>query len=88
MILALVMSAAVAAALPSPDPNPADALIAEATDHLLAGEKLPPDIDARLRGLEPSERIRVLVFLRRSGMFDGPNWPIDSLLAPPESVSR
>ncbi len=88
MILALFLSGALAsaalaqpAAAPPPG-GPAESMIAEATDWLLNGEELPADTDARLRRLEPAERVRVLVFLRRSGMFSGPDWTIDRLLAP------
>ncbi|MTH36554.1 hypothetical protein GL279_18365 [Paracoccus limosus] len=81
MIRALLMSAALSGAGANA-PAEADALIAQATEWLLAGEDLPVDMDLRLRRLPPEERIRVLVFLRRSGMFTGPDWPIDKLLAP------
>ena len=53
-----------------------------ATDLLLSGEALPPDIDLRLMELPPDERIEVLIFLRRSGMLTTPGWTIDRLLAP------
>lgn len=59
-----------------------DALIQEATDHLLNGESLPADIDARLMALSPADRIEVLIFLRRSGMMTGPGWTADRLLSP------
>lgn len=81
MILALLVSAAMSTA-DTAVPVDADALIAQATEWLLAGEDLPVDMDLRLRRLPPDQRIRVLVFLRRSGMFTGPEWPIDKLLAP------
>lgn len=81
MILALLVSAAMSTA-DATAPSGADALIAQATEWLLAGEDLPVDMDLRLRRLPPDQRIRVLVFLRRSGMFTGPEWPIDKLLAP------
>lgn len=61
-----------------------DALIAQATQWLLEGKDLPVDINLRLARLPPAERVRVLVFLRRSGLFTGPDWPIDKLLAPAE----
>ncbi|SMO74172.1 hypothetical protein [Paracoccus laeviglucosivorans] len=57
-------------------------MIAEATEWLLEGQPLPADLDARLRLLAPSERMRVIVFLRRSGMLSGAGWAVDDLLAP------
>ena len=83
MIVLLLMSAALAAGAPSGGVPPTrDGLIQEATDLLLSGEELPPDIDLRLMELAPAERIEVLIFLRRSGMLTGPGWTIDRLLAP------
>lgn len=88
MILAMLISAALANAdaaaevVAAPPEAGADALIAQATQWLLAGEDLPVDMNVRLARLPPAERIRVLVFLRRSGLFTGPDWPIDKLLAP------
>ena len=49
---------------------------------MLAGEAMPADMEARMRDLPPAERLRVLVFLRRAGLFSGPEWPIDRVLAP------
>lgn len=89
MILGMIVSVALAGADASvnlqPVPQAADAMIAQAKDWLLNGEALPPDMDSRLRRLPPGERMRVLVFLRRSGMFSGPDWTIDKILAPAES---
>ena len=83
MIVALLISAAVAGGAPSAGVPPTrDGLIEEATDLLLSGEALPPDIDLRLMELSPAERIEVLIFLRRSGMLTTPGWTIDRLLAP------
>lgn len=85
MIWPLLISAAIAgtpAATPAPAPSGAEALIAEATDAILAGEPMPLDMETRMRDLPPGERLRVLVFLRRSGLFSGPEWPIDRVLAP------
>lgn len=80
MILTMFLTAALAGA----EAPPSDALIAEATQWLLAGDDLPADMNARLRGLPPAERMRVLVFLRRAGMMTGPGWNSDDLLAPAE----
>ena len=83
MIVRLLMSAALAGgAPPGSVPPTRDGLIQEATDLLLSGEALPPDLDLRLMELAPAERIEVLIFLRRSGMLTGPGWTIDRLLAP------
>ena len=53
MIVALLISAALAGDAPSTVSTARDALIQEATDHLLNGEPLPADIDARLMALSP-----------------------------------
>lgn len=82
MIVALLISAALAGDAPSTVSTARDALIQEATDHLLNGEPLPADIDARLMALSPADRIEVLIFLRRSGMMAGPGWTADRLLSP------
>ena len=83
MIALLLMSAALAGGVPpSSAPPTRDSLIQEATNLLLSGEKLPPDLDLRLMELAPTDRIEVLIFLRRSGMLTGPGWTIDRLLAP------
>ena len=83
MIVVLLISAALAGGAPSTGVPPTrDGLIEEATDLLLSGEALPPDIDLRLMELSPAERIEVLIFLRRSGMLTTPGWTIDRLLAP------
>ncbi|MFT4013899.1 MAG: hypothetical protein QM682_10940 [Paracoccus sp. (in: a-proteobacteria)] len=79
MILAALLSSALATA---PTMAPADALIAQVTQLLLEGKALPPDLNRDLRALEPPDRLRVLIFLRRSGMFKGPDWSADDLLAP------
>ncbi|MFJ1290531.1 hypothetical protein ACEPPZ_00415 [Paracoccus yeei] len=79
MIWPLLLTAAVAG---TPAPASADALIAQATEAMLAGEPMPADMEARMRDLPPAERLRVLVFLRRAGLFSGPEWPIDRVLAP------
>lgn len=81
MITILLLSGALAGA-PAVDVGPRDALIRDATEWLLNGEDLPRDIDERLMRLSPSDRIEVLVFLRRSGMMIGPAWSADRLLAP------
>ena len=66
MIVALLISAALAGGAPSAGVPPTrDGLIEEATDLLLSGEALPPDIDLRLMELSPAERIEVLIFLPR-----------------------
>lgn len=82
MILAAVLSVALAGAQPPVDPDPADLLIRDATEWLLNGEDPPADLDLRLRALSPADRLRVLVFLRRSGIYDEPAWPVEQLLAP------
>ncbi|UXU75887.1 MULTISPECIES: hypothetical protein [unclassified Paracoccus (in: a-proteobacteria)] len=83
MILALVLSSALVADAASPPPSDTgEVLIREATELLLAGGELPRDLDERLLRLEPAERIRVLVFLRRAGLLVGPAWPAERLLAP------
>lgn len=80
----MFLSTALATALAEPPGQPAERMIAEATDWLLNGEDLPPDTNARLKRLEPKDRARVLVFLRRSGLMTGPEWTVDDLLAPAE----
>lgn len=82
MIAALLVMAAVAAEPPQGAPASSAEMIREVTEMLLNGESLPADIDARLMALPPAERIEVLIFLRRSGMMDGPGWTTDRLLAP------
>lgn len=83
MIVPLLIATALAAGAPSGNAASArDDLIQEATELLLSGEALPPDINLRLMELAPADRIEVLIFLRRSGMLTGPGWPIDRLLAP------
>lgn len=78
MIAVFLLSGALAA-----EPAPTrDVLMRDATEWLLNGEDLPRDIDERLMRLTPSDRIEVLVFLRRSGMMIGPGWSADRLLAP------
>lgn len=82
MIAVLILSAALAAE-PAGDGAPSrDGLVRDATDRLLNGEPLPPDLNDRLIRLSPSDRIEVLIFLRRSGMLTGPAWSIERLLAP------
>ena len=83
MIVQLLISAALAGgALPGSAAPTRDGLIQEATDLLLSGEALPPDMELRLMALPPAERIEVLIFMRRSGMLTTPGWTIDRLLAP------
>ena len=83
MIVQLLVSAALAGGMPQAAQAPTrDGLIAEATDLMLNGEQLPPDLDVRLMQLAPADRIEVLIFMRRSGMLTGPGWTIDQLLAP------
>ncbi len=89
MIVQLLVSAALAGGMPQAAQAPTrDGLIAEATDLMLNGEQLPPDLDVRLMQLAPADRIEVLIFLRRSGMLTGPSWTIDQLLAPPKEGER
>jgi len=81
VIAALILSAALA----SQDQEGAltrDSMVSDAKDRLLHGEPLPSDLDERLMRLNPSDRIEVLIFLRRSGLLSGPAWPADRLLAP------
>lgn len=81
MIAMLVLSTALAAA--SVDGTwTRDAIIRDAKERLLNGETLPPDLDERLMRLPPADRIEVLIFLRRSGMMNGPGWTSERLLAP------
>lgn len=83
MILGMIFSVALAGSdMTASAPQTSEALIAQATDWLLNGESLPPDMDRRLQSLPPGERMRVLVFLRRSGMFTGADWSIEKILAP------
>ena len=82
MIAVLLIATALAA--PPAAPDTAEGLIAEARDHLLNGEPLPPDMNLRLRRLDPAPRLRVLIFLRRAGIFEGPGWTAEMLLAAPE----
>lgn len=82
MILALFLTAALSTATAEAPPPPADRLIAEATEWLLNGDALPPDMNARLKRLPPADRARVLVFLRRAGLLTGPGWTAEELLAP------
>ncbi|RCW82868.1 hypothetical protein [Paracoccus lutimaris] len=89
MIVHFLVSAALAGGLPQASVPPTrDGLIAEATDLLLNGEPLPPDLDARLMELSPADRIEVLIFLRRSGMLTDPVWTVDRLLAPRKEGER
>lgn len=81
MIAALLLSTMLSAA-PADDTWTRDALIRDATERLLNGEDLPRDMDEKLLRLGPSDRIEVLIFLRRSGMMVGPAWGADRLLAP------
>lgn len=85
MILALFMTAALSTAGAAPAEQPADRMIAEATEWLLNGEPLPADMNTRLKRLAPADRARVVVFLRRSGMLTGPGWSVDDLLAPAQA---
>ncbi|MFH5775350.1 hypothetical protein [Paracoccus broussonetiae] len=86
----MIAAALVAAALAAPPlvdtgRDRAEALIAAATQDLLDGKPLDPGIDVDLRRLDPAGRLRVLIFLRRSGMLDGPGWTADMLLAPADA---
>lgn len=47
---------------------------------LLDGENLPVDIKHQVMELDPNERFNAIIFLRRSGLLDGPAWPLDELL--------
>lgn len=47
---------------------------------LLDGENLPVDIKRQIMELDPNERFNAIIFLRRSGLLDGPAWPLDELL--------
>lgn len=82
MIAALLIMTAMAAEPPETAQASRENLIREVTELLLSGGSLPADIDARLMAVAPVERIEVLIFLRRSGMMDGPGWTADRLLAP------
>lgn len=82
MIAALLIMTAMAAEPPETAQASRENLIREVTELLLSGGSLPADIDARLMAVPPAERIEVLIFLRRSGMMDGPGWTADRLLAP------
>lgn len=82
MIAALLIMTAMAAEPPETAQASRENLIREVTELLLSGDSLPADIDARLMAVPPVERIEVLIFLRRSGMMDGPGWTADRLLAP------
>lgn len=77
--LLLTVLAADAAAT---SPSPAQSLIDEATTLLLAGRDLPRDMRLRLLALEPGDRIRVIAYLRRTGMMKGAVWPAGDLLLP------
>jgi hypothetical protein len=81
VIAALILSAALAEAAAGGVPT-REGMIRDATDRLLYDEPLPADIDDRLMRLSPSDRIEVLIFLRRSGMLIGPAWSIERLLEP------
>ncbi len=59
-----------------------DGLIREATEQMLNGERLSPDMSIKLMSLGPADRIEVIIFLRRSGMLEGAGWDVDRLLAP------
>lgn len=89
MIAALLLSSALSA-VPADGVWTRDALIRDATERLLLGEDLPRDMDEKLLRLGPSDRIEVLIFLRRSGMMVGPSWAADRLLAPakPQGTSQ
>lgn len=85
MILAAVLSVALAGTEPPVDAGPANRLIRDATEWLLNGEDPPADLDQRLRALAPADRLRVLVFLRRAGIYDHPAWTAEQLLAPAQT---
>lgn len=62
--------------------DPAARIIADASAQLLEGRELPRDMRLRLLALEPSDRIRVIAFLRRVGLLKGAAWPVSDLLLP------
>lgn len=82
LLASMVMAAAAAPAVPATQDDPAAILIEDARSRLLNGDPLPVDIDTSLRRLPPAQRLRVLVFLRRSGMLETPGWTVEQLLAP------
>lgn len=85
MIAALLVSAVLVGAGTLDAPDNADAMIEQITQWLLNGESLPADMPARLRRLQPADRMKALVFLRRSGMYDGATWSSEQILAPAET---
>ncbi|MDS9466944.1 hypothetical protein RGQ15_05045 [Paracoccus sp. MBLB3053] len=85
MIGALLISASLTVTAASPasgNEDAAAAFIKDATGWLLNGDDLPEGLDARLQALEPSERLRAIIFLRRSGLYSGTGWTIERVLAP------
>ena len=80
MLLALAVSALPAAAAGAP-PDAA-AFTAAATDWVLSGQPLPPDYLQRLAAMAPDQRLLAVVFLRRSGLLEGPAIPAATILAP------
>ena len=68
-------------------PVPADApqaqpFIDSAEAWLLGGQPLPPDYRHQLMAMEPDQRLRAIVWLRRSGMLVDRAWPIGDLMQP------
>ncbi|AWX92992.1 hypothetical protein DPM13_07125 [Paracoccus mutanolyticus] len=78
MIWPLLLTAAVAG---TPAPASADALIAQATEAMLASEAMPADMEARMM-TAIGRRACASGVPARSGLFSGPEWPIDRVLAP------
>jgi len=58
------------------------AVLTETDALLLAGAASFPDLDRRLAGLAPADRLLAVAYLRRAGLLSGPMLPLDSLLAP------
>ena len=72
--------------IPPPDLSPAVAdIAAKASEHLLAGEELPPDYRLHLLELPPDERMLAIIYLRRLGLLRGAPFPLDDILRPTPS---
>ncbi|MDB6178749.1 hypothetical protein PAF17_14725 [Paracoccus sp. Z330] len=74
-----VSAAGASAEMPTPQMS---AFERDATNWLLEGRDLPPDYRLRLLEMGPSERLQILVFLRRSGLLTGDSWSLDDILRP------
>lgn len=83
MIAGLFISGLLSAVVPDAGAE-ADRLINVATTLLLEGQPMSDEIIIGLPTLPAAERMKVLIFLRRSGLMTTPIWTVDRILAPAE----